>query len=457
MKPRNDEERLVQSLHDRLPSPSVKQINWMIGQSKERVLADYSKSGRKVVNYDYYSIATTCRNWQVVRYYILHTECSRNGYTFGSLTECSQRWMRFEDGVLHLHIFELKKQMCWYRNAQPFCLDAKLSLMGWNASYTRGGRQQFYIDDAGCVPDRRIAPSMREYAQFIGRKDEIDLGIAIKENTIDGKREIYAPISRKDCFKMTERSYIPVRGETLCKIGLTDCGVRYIYSPWMRRNIDRWWKSLLVANRHGFDWKQLQEIGDWFDYCESLQYLGLDTHSPKYLAPADWKMAHDTIMHRANLLRQRRDAERRRQEQLERERRAEEQAKKDKEIAETYAGRMGALLGLVIVGKGITIKPLQSVDEFMEEGNAMHHCVFTNRYYAKDDTLIMSARDEKGKRLETIEVNTGEFRIIQSRGVNNCATKKHDDIVALVNSKMALIKRLDKQRKSKNDKVALSA
>ena len=460
MKPRNKEEILVQSLHDRLPSPSVKQINWMIGQGKERVLLDYKKSGRKVVSYDYYSIATTCKNWQVVRYYILHSECSRNGYTFGSLTECSQRWMMVDDsGKMHLHIFEKPKTMSWYCKAQPYNLDAELSLKGWNTKYGRGGRTQFVMDDAECVPDRRIAPSMKDIACFVGRMDDIDLysNYNGESHLLELQREHYAPISRKGCMKMTERSYLPVRGETLCKMGLTDCGLRYTSSPWMRRNIDRWWKSLLVANRHGFDWSQLKDMSDWFDYCDNLSYLGLDTHSPKYLVPADFKQAHDTMSIRAHNLYLRRQEERELREQLERERRAEEQAKRDKEIAETYAGRMGVLLGLVIAGKGITITPLQSVDEFMEEGRAMHHCVFANRYYAKDYALIMSARDEQGNRLETIEVNTDEFRIIQSRAVNNGTSDRHDDIIKLVNSKMPLIRQLDKERKAKNTKVALSA
>lgn len=457
MKPRNTTEREVQRLHDRLPSPSVKQVNWMVGQDKERILEDYAKSGRKVTHYSYYSIATTCCNWQVVRYYILHSECSRNGYTFGSLTECSQRWMRFVDGRLELHIFEKPKTMSWYCKSQPYNLDAELSLKEWNTQYDRNGRSEFYTDDTECVPDRRIAPSMKAYAQLVGRMDEIDFYAYKQAGKLEKEASKYAPISRRNCKKLSEKSYIPVRGETLCKIGLSDCGLRYTSSPWMRRNIDRWWKSLLVANRHGFDWKQVKDMGDWFDYCESLEYLGLDTHSPKYLAPAEFKKAHDEIMHRSNAVRTRRAQERAAREQLERERRAEEQAKKDKDIAATYAGRMGALLTLCIAGKGITITPLQSVDEFMEEGRAMHHCVFANRYYAKDDALIMSARDEQGNRLETIEVNTDEFRIIQSRAVDNGTSDRHDDIIALVNSKMSLIKRLDKERKSRNDKMALSA
>ena len=459
MKPRCDTEREVQRLHDKLKDPSYKQINWMVGQDKERILEDYKKSGRKVDNWSYYSIATTCRNWQVVRYYLLNSTCSRNGYAFGSLTEISQRWMRFEDGQLQLHIFEKPKVMNWQWHCQPYALDSDLTLKGWNTSTNRNGRTQFYMDDTECVPDRRISRDFRErgLANIVGRMDEIDLYSRRKSGVLMQAVEKYKPISRRDCKKLTERTYVPVRGETLCKMGLTQCGVRYISSPYMRRNIDRWWKSLLVAKRHGFDFSKLHDISEWFDYMEQLYVLGYDTHSPKYLCPADFNAEHARLTRKHNAILERERAERRRVQQLEDERRAEERAKRDREIIATYAGRMGVLLGLVITNSKFDIRPLQSVDEFKEEGDAMHHCVFSNRYYAKDYCLIMSARDKDGNRVETIEVNLQEFRINQSRGVNNQATEFHNDIVTLVESYMPTIKRLTSQRNKLAKKMALSA
>ena len=52
----------------------------------------------------------------------------------------------------------------------------------------------------------------------------------------------------------------------------------------------------------------------------------------------------------------------------------------------------------------ICIKVLDSVEAIRQEGEAMHHCVFTNEYYLKADSLILSATID-GKRIETIEVS----------------------------------------------------
>ena len=92
-------------------------------------------------------------------------------------------------------------------------------------------------------------------------------------------------------------------------------------------------------------------------------------------------------------------------------------------------------------GAYLTLKPkvLESVQEYLEEGKALHHCVFTNEYYLKKQSLILSARID-GKRIETIEVNLDTLKVVQSRGVCNQNTEYHDQIVSLVNANRKLIR-----------------
>ena len=76
------------------------------------------------------------------------------------------------------------------------------------------------------------------------------------------------------------------------------------------------------------------------------------------------------------------------------------------------------MLRVHLEANDISIKPLQSVKEFYEEGKMMHHCVFTNKYFTRQHCLILSAK-RKDKRLATIELNTDSFRIVQCRGPHN--------------------------------------
>ena len=95
-------------------------------------------------------------------------------------------------------------------------------------------------------------------------------------------------------------------------------------------------------------------------------------------------------------------------------------------------------LNLVLTDGLIIVKVLQSVDEFYEEGKAMHHCVFTNEYYRRDDSLILSASID-GQRLETVEVSLSRLEVAQSRGVCNKDSPYHKQIIKLVQHNMHLI------------------
>ena len=69
----------------------------------------------------------------------------------------------------------------------------------------------------------------------------------------------------------------------------------------------------------------------------------------------------------------------------------------------------------------------------------MHHCVYTNGYYKKPDSLILSARDRiTDHRIETIEVNLKTLSVEQSRGVCNENTIHHGRIIELVNNNIHL-------------------
>ncbi len=50
--------------------------------------------------------------------------------------------------------------------------------------------------------------------------------------------------------------------------------------------------------------------------------------------------------------------------------------------------------GLTFSDKNITIAVLENVQDFMKERDTVSHCLFTNEYYTKKDSLILSARIE---------------------------------------------------------------
>ena len=223
------------------------------------------------------------------------------------------------------------------------------------------------------------------------------------------------------------------RAEILAKGKQWDM-LTHLTAPSKARDVGRWWKEIRVAMRNGY---HIKDAGLWLDMVELLHKCGKDVRNPHYICPKDLHLAHD-----AALMLDARRLDRLAAQQADKEK--DKKAKAvlaDTKLAEQYAERVSKWLNAVIKGQGITIRPLQSIREFYEEGEAMHHCVFTCGYYKKDGVLVLTAR-KAGVRLETIELDTKAWRILQCRGRFNKESAHHKAILSLMERNM------DKLRKA---------
>ena len=71
----------------------------------------------------------------------------------------------------------------------------------------------------------------------------------------------------------------------------------------------------------------------------------------------------------------------------------------------------------------------------------MHHCVFSNEYFAKEGTLVLSAKDKENNRLATIEISLSTFKILQCRAAYNKVPTDKDKIERLVRRNIGLFKK----------------
>ena len=214
------------------------------------------------------------------------------------------------------------------------------------------------------------------------------------------------------------------RVETLLKAGRTD-HLRYFLGN--KRTFEELWQSYKIAVRNGYE---IVDISLWSDYVDTLRRLGKDIHNPKYLCPTDLKGEHD-----------------RRHDELLRARESEEIEQKQKKAMEDekrFKELKSKFFGIAFTDGTIQVHVLESVQEHLEEGVSMHHCVFDNAYYLKENSLILSATIE-GRRIETIEVNLDTLKVVQSREVCNKNTEYHDLIVNLVNANKRLIRQRMRQ------------
>lgn len=202
----------------------------------------------------------------------------------------------------------------------------------------------------------------------------------------------------------------------------------------------RFWPQIKIALRQKF---KIKDASIWYDYLEMLSEFGKDLRNPKFICPPDLKVQHDKWMNKKRKI----EEARRRQREI------EQIAIEQKNIeleTQKYAEKIVQFLGLRFQSENLVIVPLQSVQEFKEEGDELKHCVYTNGYYKLKNSLILSARVD-GKRTETIEVLLSNFTISQARGFGNKSSNYHDAIIDLVKKNMPKIKAVMKEKKVINN------
>ncbi|WP_316743730.1 PcfJ domain-containing protein [Pedobacter antarcticus] len=190
------------------------------------------------------------------------------------------------------------------------------------------------------------------------------------------------------------------------------------------------WDSIKICMRRNY---LVKDAVSYLDYLELLRHYGKDLHSPKYVCPANFKKEHNGIVKK-----------RARDQRIERIIRDQQEAEKRKLQAVqeniSYLEEKSPFFGLSFSEGSLTVKVLESVQEFISEGDYHKHCVYTNRYYSRPDSLCFSAKVDDLP-VETVEVSLTEMKVIQSRGLHNHASEYNQQIIALIKKNMGQIRK----------------
>lgn len=211
------------------------------------------------------------------------------------------------------------------------------------------------------------------------------------------------------------------KAETLLKTGQT--GLLKLFAVSTSRNIEDYWASIRICIRNGYT---VRDASVWCDYIDLLRFFGRDLHNAKYVCPADLKAEHDRYVAKKLAW----------QEEL----RRQENRKKAKEDEAKFNELKSKFFGVRFTDGIIQIRVLESVEEIMQEGDSMHHCVFASGYHLRPDSLILSASID-GLRVETVEVSLSKWQVVQSRAICNGMTEHHDRIIKLVKRNIPLIQK----------------
>lgn len=337
---------------------------------------------RKLVQRRYFNMLTTCGGYQVLRMFLLHSSMEKGCKARTHAIEIGSYWW---DGRGRQCIIAVQRVLGRYVDAFSYC--SPLAVRGDNEAYR-------YAADSYLHPSKKLIPEL--------------------------VRNGYGEV----CNLMPLTRLIPAllgdsKAETLVKAGQYELAKLYICRPF---DITPYWSAVKICIRNRYF---ILDAAMWKDYVDMLRRLGKDTANARYVCPEVLQTAHDECARKINRIQQQRIRR--------------EQQETARMLTEEYTKAKGRFFGLAFSEGDIQVKVLESVTDFLDEGTAMHHCVYAAQYYKKDDALIFSAT-MNGQRIETVEVSLSKWEVVQSRGVCNKNTEYHDSIIALVNKNMDRIK-----------------
>lgn len=340
----------------------------------------------KVRDKAYFTIISTVSKYQLCRHFLINKYVEKGNHPRFSIHECVQNWIS-PDGKETIRARR--------RNALTYYVDS------WVFSSPMEIRSDLGHDSAYQIHSEAIYPH-----QGVNK--------LLRRNGYTAKCDTVPPSA---LFKMLLKDNI---AEMLIKTRQYSL----LRLKYIRGHLnDKYLHSIRIANRNSYI---IKDATMWIDYLELLEFFHLDTHNAHYVCPKDLNAEHDRLSIRKRRIEIRKETER-----------------KLKEAAKwetLYRKNMGKFFGISFGNQEITISVITSVSDMAAEGEAMHHCVFTNGYYKKPDSLILSARSQTGERLETIEVSIKTLKIVQSRAHCNKMGPRHNEILDLVNKNMNLIK-----------------
>lgn len=325
----------------------------------------------------YFAVLNTIDGLQVERVFLLTVLFKKGALYNVSNIEICRRWLNAKGQSA---VTSKTRLICTYRDCFNFCSHIELRKMS---------PVHHVISNTWVYPRYNTIPEL-------------------KRNGMKG--------SLPDChpYELMKELLRDTRIETLMK-ARNHKAVSYFLDN--KNMLDKCWHSHKIAMRNGY---KIDDYGLWCDLISLLEKAGKDIRSTKYICPNNLRTAHDMWLKKITT-------------EEERRRKSEELIKAQMYEAEFYKTK-SRFFGIIIKDSDIEVSVLDSIEAYQTEGESMHHCVFRNNYYNRQNSIILSARDREGNRIETVEYSLTEHKVIQSRGLCNSNTEYHDRIINLVNA-----------------------
>lgn len=327
-----------------------------------------------------FAIYDTVKNLQVIRYCKISVNYRKGEQAKYTINEVCQLWLR-PDGKFE--IYGNQHQLNYYQNR-------------WIGGFEI--RNKRMIDKYDISP-YKVYPKIKLIKEF---------------------KRVKFKLAKTDLTPLTAfKRLLTPNFETLFKAGQI-----HLFNFGNPDKIHHYWRSIKICLRKNY---KVERADIWFDYLNLLEYFNRDLSNPKYVCPENLNHEHDRLVRKKN--------------EIFRRKAFEEQRQRIEEDQQAYVKEKSRFFDLSLSDGDITIEPIKDVKDFFIIGSDQGHCIFSNEYYKRRDSLILIACDRNKVILETIELSIKDCSIRQSYGRRNIVTPHHDKIKSIIDSNIEYIKR----------------
>jgi len=223
--------------------------------------------------------------------------------------------------------------------------------------------------------------------------------------------------------KFVHRLFNDNKFETLRKVGapIKDlCGYN------LDTVIENWYRQAVMMYNHGKHY----DLYTWLDFMRMLSDAGKDTNNPSVYLPDNLDYAHQKMV---NTRQRQRDRLYRKQRLA-----ADRQTFLDlpQEEKEQYARKIERFKKIILSDGIFRITTLATIDQHYEDAVTLHHCLFHNKYYEKDNTIVVRVTKENTpeKPYADAEIEFRKGEILQIYGNQNLLLpeKEHEAVKTLI-------------------------
>ena len=344
---------------------------------------------------EYFAVLDVCGGFQVVRIICSHKDMKKNCMPTYFHKEVMQHWINEKGEVRTLSLGT---------NVFSNAYDA------WKYNTSLEIRPKSFEDS----PKYRINP----YKVYSSLKTIP----VVKRNGFKGSFHGIAP--QLLFTALLKDSY----AETLLKKGHTGFLKHYLLSrgQCIREN----WQAVKTCFKNSY---KVSDFTLWEDYISLLRWFKMDLSIPANVCPENLAEEHDRLVERKR--------------RIQRGLKLKELRSEIQQAQMIYEEQKKQFFGLEFTRDNLSISVMESVQDFLEQGDTLRHCLFTNEYHKKESSLIFSAKFEN-KPVETIEVAIPSLEIVQCRGNKNKESPHHKQILKLLNQNLYQIKKRLKNKKA---------